>query len=63
MDMDKVLRALGFTTQHELATAYGVHLSAVTHWKRRGIGDAVKRRLERLAAERGVDKAELELDA
>lgn len=64
MDIHQIMKTLGFATQETLAAAFDPPLnqSAISHWKRRGIGDAVKRRLEHLAVRRGVDPAELELD-
>ncbi len=64
MDIHQIMKTLGFPTQGDLAKAFDPPLnqSAISHWKRRGMGDAVKRRLEHLAIQRGVDPAALELD-
>ncbi len=63
MDISKIVAGLGFESQSELARAYGVSPGAVHQWKLRGIKDAVKRRLETLATERGVNPETLGLDS
>ncbi len=71
MDVAKLLKTLGFTTQAELAKALGyASQGTVSHWGDvdRGVegavgpGQGVKRDLEQLADERGVDRTLLELD-
>ncbi len=64
MDLHQILTALDLRTQGDLAAAMDPPLnqSAISHWKKRGIGDAIKRRLERLAIARGVEVSSLGLD-
>ncbi len=64
MNIHHIMKTLGFLTQGDLAAAFNPPLSqsAISHWKSRGIKDAVKRRLEQLATQQGVDPAELKLD-
>ncbi len=71
MDISKLVKTLGFSTQTELAKALGYASSAtVSHWgdKERGVpgakgpGQGVKRDIEQLAKLRGVDPDSLGLD-
>lgn len=58
--IDQLLREYG--TQASLAAALGIRASAISNWKRKGISDAMKWRLLRLASARGIELSPETLD-